>query len=35
MRSSFEELREKQIGKLPLDQFKDLHFPARCIELLK
>jgi len=33
--SSFEELREKQIGKLPLDQLKDLHFPARCIELLQ
>ena len=33
--SSFEELHEKQTGKLPLEQLKDLHIPARCIELLK
>ena len=33
--SSLEELHEKQTKKLPLEQLKDLHIPARCVELLK
>jgi serine/threonine protein kinase len=33
--SSLEELHQKQIGKLPLERLKELHVPARCIELLK
>ena len=33
--SSLEELHDKQTKKLPLEQLKDLHIPARCVELLK